>query len=377
MLFFLIFIIFLTNFSYSQEFLSFDKDVLLVRQNVNNIDVSNTDYRLVLKGLLNSCEKFLSYDNDVLILEQFSNSITVSDIKNTCDIANNIKNKNLNYLEFFFKNYFTPYLIVDYQNDSPEGIFTGYYLPKIKVKKTKDFIFRYPLYKRPNDLVDKELYYTRKEINKGILENKNLELFYTDDVVDLYFLQVQGSGFAVDVETHEIIKVGFNGKNNHDYTSIGKALYNKKLLGSEELNSVSIKKFLKNNIDIAESLMDLNKSYVFFKILEDDKIIGSHGVELVNNVSLAVDKRYIPLGFPMIINTNLTLQDKTKLPLNKIMITHDTGSAIKGVVRGDIFFGDEEDAEQIASYQHSTGVYYILIPLDIEEKLINSLNNGF
>jgi 3D (Asp-Asp-Asp) domain-containing protein len=119
---------------------------------------------------------------------------------------------------------------------------------------------------------------------------------------------------------------------------------------------------------------NIQEYYKIQEVLEDNKIIGSQGVELINNTSLAVDKKFLPLGFPIIVNTDLTLQDKTRLPFNKIMITHDTGSAIKGVVRGDIFFGDEHDAEEVASYQYSTGQYYILLPLDVEEKLLDNFD---
>ena len=139
-----------------------------------------------------------------------------------------------------------------------------------------------------------------------------------------------------------------------------------------ELDSIGIKNFLKSiNPSIAESLMNNNKSYIFFKIITDNKIVGSQGVELIANTSLAVDTNYIPLGFPILLNTELTYMENMKFPFNKIMVSHDTGSAIKGVIRGDIFFGNSEQAEVIASHQHSKGSYYILIPTDMEYKLFN------
>lgn len=355
--------------SFSSEILNINKDLQLINSLDNFPDFSDTDYDNTLNAFTKSCDKFLSLSEDTKIFEQLSTCVTVSDMIETCRVAFNVKNKNKKYIEFFFKNYFTPYLVVNNITGSQYGTFTGYYLPELNVKKTKDYVFRYPIYKKPDDLVKDIPYFTREEINKGALENKNLELFYTDNVVDLFFLQVQGSGFVKDVGTGELIKIGFDAKNNQEYTSIGKILLDKDLIKPDKLNSIDIKNFLKDNLDIAQNLMNLNKSYIFFKIIDDNKIVGSQGVELTNDVSLAVDVKYIPLGLPILINTSLTLKNGERKPLNKIMVSQDSGSAITGVVRGDIFFGDGELAEELASYQYSNGQYFILIPKDIENKL--------
>lgn len=355
-----------------RDILSINQKVLLVDQSGYFLESSDTNYYDLLDAFLGSCEKFFSMDERTKIFKQFSNSITASDMYNTCDVAFNLIGKNYKYIKFFFNNYFNPYLVVDNSKLSSIGDFTGYYLPTIKISKYKDNIFKYPLYKRPSDLKDGVPYYTRKEINNGVLEYRNLELFYTDDLVDLFFLQIQGSGFGEDVDTGEIIKIGFDGKNNRQYTSIGKFLHENNLLTKDELNSIDIKNFLKSiDPDIAKSLMNNNQSYVFFKAITDNRIVGSQGVELIANTSLAVDTNYIPLGFPILLNTELTYTKNIKFPFNKIMVTHDTGSAIKGIIRGDIFFGNSRYSEQIASHQHSKGHYYILIPTDMEYKLFN------
>ena len=364
-------VIFSLNCSFSNEILHVNDNVSLVKYPASLLDFDVIDYDNVLIAFTRSCDKFLSLEENANIFEQFSNNVFVSDVFDTYQVASNVKNKSKKYVEFFLKNYFTPYLIIDRSTGSEFGVFTGYYLPEINVRKVKDYRFKYPIYKRPNDLVKGVPYFTREEINNGVLKNKGLEIFYTDDIVDLFFLQIQGSGFVKDVDTGELIKLGFDGKNNQEYSSIGKILRGKGFLDSNNLNSVSIKNFLKNNLNVAEDLMNLNKSYVFFKIVGDDKIVGSQGVELTDYVSLAVDTRYIPLGLPLLLNTDLTFKNGKRGSLNKIMVSQDTGSAITGVIRGDIFFGSGELAEELASYQHARGQYFILIPKGIEGKLFD------
>ncbi len=371
----LLVIIFSTVCSFSYETIGVNENVLLIGYPINSLNFSDTDYKDAVIAFTKSCDKLLSFGEDANIFRQLSDDITVADIVDTCKVAFNVKDRSEKYIEFFFKNYFVPYLVVDKTSNSQFGVFTGYYLPELNVRKNKDYIFRYPIYRKPDDLVKDVPYFTREEINKGALNNRNLELFYTDNLVDLFFLQIQGSGFVKDIDSGELIKIGFDAKNNQEYSSIGRILLEKNLINSNRLNSIDIKNFLKDNIDAVQGLMNLNKSYIFFKIIDDNKIVGSQGVELTDNVSLAVDTRYIPLGLPILLNTDLTLKDGVKKPLNKIMVSQDTGSAINGVVRGDIFFGGGELAEELASYQYSNGQYFVLIPRGIEYKLVNSNND--
>ena len=135
------------------------------------------------------------------------------------------------------------------------------------------------------------------------------------------------------------------------------------------MSAQGIKQSLKEHFNILDKILENNKSYVFFKVEKSGSIVGSQGVSLDGLTSLAVDTNLIPLGFPLWLETNITLPDE-KIKFNKLMISQDTGSAIKGAVRGDIFFGIGKEAEEIASYQYAKGRYFILIPKNIAKKLV-------
>lgn len=129
-----------------------------------------------------------------------------------------------------------------------------------------------------------------------------------------------------------------------------------------------IKKELKKDLNLAKFIMNKNESYIFFKILDNNVVSGAFGTKLVPFRTIAVDTRYIPLGFPLWLETKHNQKNKTT-DFNKLVIANDTGSAIKGGVRGDIFFGSGTDGENNASYQYSNGVYFLLIPTRIAKKL--------
>jgi membrane-bound lytic murein transglycosylase A len=234
----------------------------------------------------------------------------------------------------------------------------------LRAKTKRDSIFKYPIYKRPDNLN-----YTRKQINNGILENKNLEIFYTDDPVDLFFAHIQGSFNVFLVDETKVVPLGFDGKNNHKFSSIWKFIISNNLLDIPDPNPIRLKQELKKrDHNFCLGIFNVNNSYVFFKVLEDRGITGAFGTKLIPTRTMAVDNSVIPFGFPIWLNTYQASEKGTK-EFNKMVIANDTGSAVKGSVRGDIFFGFGNFAEERASYQHSEGEYYLLIPERIIKKL--------
>ena len=231
------------------------------------------------------------------------------------------------------------------------GLLTGYYEPEIKVSFRRDKFFKFPILKY------NEKY---KNIPRNIIENSFLSedvLLWTNSKIELFFLQIQGSGIGI-LPNKKIIKIAYGGNNNTEYSSIGKLLKKNELSG-KEINLFTIKKFLYENPIKVEKILNTNKRYIFFQIKnkgpKKEGPVGSYGVNLVENISMAIDRVYYPLGIPMLIK----LVDKN---LSIPALALDTGSAIKGVNRVDLFTGSGEKAENIAGTLKEKVLLYTLVP---------------
>jgi membrane-bound lytic murein transglycosylase A len=262
----------------------------------------------------------------------------------------------------FFETYFEPYRVQNKRN--PRGLFTGYHEIELKGSRIKKAGYSCPLYRKPSDLTPGKPYYSRAEINQGALNGKKSELAWVDDSVDAFFLHIQGSGI-ITLPDGKKMRVGYDGKNNHPYVALGKCLIEKNYLKKEDVNAESIKEWLRMHPGQAELLMEENPSYVFFREVQGDGPIGAQGVVLTPWRSLAVDHRFIPYGIPVWmdveLNGNETYPHKV---FRQLVVAQDTGGAIRGPVRGDIFFGHGKEAEAYAGYQNRLGSYYLLLPKD-------------
>jgi membrane-bound lytic murein transglycosylase A len=255
-------------------------------------------------------------------------------------------------------------------------LYTGYYKPNIEASFTKTDEYKYPLYALPNDIIKVNLadfgiktggkiqgriqnnklipYYTRREIDKGRMSFD--VLLWTKSYLDNFFLQIQGSG-NVQFMNGDKAYIAYAGNNGHKYTSIGKVLLDNKWMKKEDISLFSLKKWLKNNPYKATNILQQNARYIFFS-LADEPSEGSLKMPLISERSLAVDPKYIPLGSMVFINTPLTARPNTYI--NKTLFAQDTGAAITGPDRADIFFGDTKEAEYRAAYQNSKGKLYLL-----------------
>ncbi len=283
----------------------------------------------------------------------------------------------------FFENWFRAYAVSD--RGQAEGLFTGYFEPLLRGSRQKSARFKYPLYKKPGDLVTVDLgkfkkdlagqqivgrisrnrlepYADRAEIDRGALGNKNLELVWVDDPVDSFFLHIQGSGQVVLPDGRNL-RVGYAGKNGHAYYAIGRELVNNGALTKENVSLQTIRAWLAANPGQADALMQKNRSYVFFRELKGDGPIGAQGVGLTPARSLAVDRRYIPLGAPIWLDTRNPLGPHQ--PIRRLVIAQDTGGAIKGVVRGDLFWGAGPRAREGAGKMKEPGRVYLLLPVSV------------
>jgi membrane-bound lytic murein transglycosylase A len=285
----------------------------------------------------------------------------------------------------FFEDRFSPYLVVD--GADPEGLFTGYYEPLLFGSRQFGGAYTVPIYRPPDDLVRVDLarfnpdlagyaiygrvqggqfvpYYSRADIETGALADRGLELLWVDDPIDKFFLQVQGSG-RVQLDDGSLTRIGYASQNGHPYHAIGRDLIEIGVLTRDEVSLPAIKAWLEAHPHDAPAIMARNRSYIFFEerteLGPDDGPLGAQGVPLTAGRSLAVDRRYIPLGVPVWLETTVPWPEGPG-PLRRLMVAQDTGGAIKGVVRGDVFFGSGARAEAIAGHMRSRGRYALLLP---------------
>ncbi|MDX1631392.1 MAG: MltA domain-containing protein [Thermoanaerobaculia bacterium] len=277
-----------------------------------------------------------------------------------------------------------------WNRDDATGLFTGYYEPLLHGSRTRGGRYQVPLHVRPPDLVTVDLgrfrqdlegrriagrlrgrslvpFPDRAAIRTGALAGRGLELVWVDDPVDAFFLQVQGSG-RVRLPDGREVRLGYAAQNGHPYHSIGRELIDRGELSREEVSLQSIRRWLRNHPEEAEKVMNTNASYVFFRRLEGPGPLGSLGVPVTPERSLAVDERFHPLGAPVWVDTVVPKPGETggEEPFRRLLVAQDTGGAIRGPVRGDIFWGHGGRAEQIAGRMKGEGRLWLLLPRTVE-----------
>ena len=286
----------------------------------------------------------------------------------------------------FFEQNFDPWLI---KRPEKGAMLTGYFEPEVKGSLQPTKHFNVPLYSKPDDLVlltrvanrgalSADLtaarvaptgggmipYFTRQEIDQGALNGKGLEIAYLSDPYEAFVMQIQGSGM-IRLPDGRGLRVGFAGKNGHPYTSVGKVLVERGMMESQSASMQSIMSWMKTNKERGRELMWQNKSYAFFRLLStaeaEEGPQGAMQLPLVAGRSLAVDPRYHELGSPIWVSAP-ALKDTQGKPVNRLLVAHDTGSAIRGPVRGDLFWGSGDAAGKIAGVTKHICDFYVLLP---------------
>ncbi len=284
-----------------------------------------------------------------------------------------------------------PWLVTD--RGTPEGLFTGYFEPLLAGARAPDPVNRHPLYRRPPDLVSVELgrfdpalegrriagrveqgrlvpYPSRAEIDAGALAGRGLELAWVADPVALFFLHVQGSG-RIELAEGGQMRVGYADQNGHPYRAIGRDLVERGALAPEAVSMQSITAWLRDHPEQAVALLHRNPSFVFFRELPAVAGApgppGSQGVPLSPGRSLAVDRRFLPLGVPLWLDTTAPLPAGER-HLRRLVVAQDTGGAIRGPVRGDLFWGAGPEAEYAAGHMKSRGRYWALLPQGLDPR---------
>lgn len=261
----------------------------------------------------------------------------------------------------YFEGQFRPYRVR--AADGKDGLFTGYYEPTLRGAKARGGRYTVPIYRRPADLDPKAgPYLDRAAIDAGALAGKKLELVWVDDAIDAFFLQIQGSG-RIELQGGEVMRVGYAGDNGRKYVPIGRILIERGVLKPDEVSLQTIREWMRANPKQAPALMRENPRYIFFRVLETDGPVGAGGVALSTGRSLAIDPAFIPLGAPIWLDT--TWPGPEAKPLRRLVVAQDTGSAIKGAVRGDVFWGPGPEAEWYAGQMRQPGGYFLFLPIGV------------
>ena len=288
----------------------------------------------------------------------------------------------------FFEDHFRP-IRINRLGDS-DGFLTGYYEPIIAGSRVPTGEFTAPLYRRPPNLVPagrRKLgdafpskgvfvgrrvgrrkivpYYDRGQIEDGALDGWRLEICYLHDQVDVLFAQIQGSA-RIRLEDGAILRVNYDSHNGWPYTPVGRVLVDQKILSRDQVSMQSIRDWMEANPDQAKDVRRQNKSYVFFRITDlatEDEAVGGQGVPLMPGRSIAIDRALHAYGTPFFIQAELPIANqKAGTKFDRLMIAQDTGSAIVGPARADIYFGAGDEAARIAGRIKNPGTFVMLVP---------------
>ena len=306
--------------------------------------------------------------------------------KEVCTRADELNKPDNEALRGFFEEAFTPYQVFN-PDGTDHGLITGYYEPKLAGSRVKTARFKYPLYAAPDDLLTIDLsevypqlkdlrlrgrldgrrivpYFNRAEIDEGRGALRGRELFWVENAVDLFFLQIQGSG-RIELADGRLVKVGYADQNGRPYISIGKKLIEMGELKAEQASMQGIKHWAEQHPAKLAALLEQNPSYVFFRELPEglSAPLGALGMPLTDQYSIAIDPRTIPLGSPVFLSTTFP---NTAEPLNRLMLAQDTGGAIRGAVRADFFWGFGDQAGAQAGRMKQRGQMWVLFPKGTE-----------
>jgi len=313
-----------------------------------------------------------------------------------CAAAAKLTDPDAEAIRAYFQQQFKVYQIQQ-PDGSVDGLITGYYEPLLKGSREQTAKYHYPVYSPPDDLLVIDLgnlypelknlrlrgrldgkkvvpYFSRDEIESGKAPVQGKEIAWVDDPVELFFLQIQGSG-RIQMEDGSMIRVGYADQNGYPYKSIGKWLVDRGELTLDKASMEGIKDWGRRNPDRLPELLAVNPSYVFFRVLPNQEggPLGALGVPLTPQRSVAVDPRAMPLGSPVWLATT---QPNSTERLNRLVLAQDTGGAIHGNVRADFFWGFGDEAGKQAGAMKQKGRMWLLLPTNYPLTLTSRPANG-
>lgn len=350
----------------------------------NHLPGWNTaDVKKSLIAFQTSCRAFIKQAPEQVVGTE-DIQLQAKDWHPACTAALELQPESDQIAKNFFQQWFSPVEI--YANQQLSGLFTGYYMPSIKGSYTRSTEYNVPIYEVPKDLVSIDLglfiphlknrkivgrlednkvvpYYTRAQINKGAIKNKARVLLWMKSPIDRLFLEIQGSGI-VELDDGTKIYIGYDGQNGAPYTAIAGVLIKQGVMTKDNASMQAIKRYLEEHPEQMDPVINQNKSFVFFRKLKLEGALGSQGVALTPGYSLAIDRQWIPMGAPLWLNTSRpdSKNPDVNKPMQRLMVAQDTGGAIKGKIRGDVFWGGGDKATMIAGHMKNPGHYWLLLP---------------
>lgn len=343
-----------------------------------------SDSRTSLSAFQTSCRAFLRQAPDKEVGSAHV-PLQAKDWWPSCRVALKLSNATEVEAKAFFEAWFQPAMLED--SKPLEGIFTGYYVPVHQGSLKKTAQYNVPIYGLPSNWVrfrlkdfdpalpDRKIvgrmeghtvvpFHTRAAINKGAISNVAPILVWLDSEVDRLFLEIQGSGFIKLADGSHMF-IGYAGENGAAYTSIASVLISRGVMTRDNASMQKIKAYFKEHPDQMQEVLDQNKSFVFFDKQKKSIAQGAQGVYLTPGYSMAVDRAWIPLGMPLWLNTTKPVADLASAesePFDRLFIAQDTGGAIRGPIRGDVFWGTGKKAGAIAGRMKNKGVYWLFLP---------------
>ena len=274
-----------------------------------------------------------------------------------------------------------------------EGFVTGYYEPIIDGSRTQTDVYTVPVYRRPSNLfvrgnkqsdhglpnkgeVFRKIgrrklvpYYDRAQIEDGAIAGRGLEICWLKNQTDLLFAQIQGSA-RIRLEDGSTIRINYDAHNGYPYTAVGRILIDRGIIPREQMSMQRIREWMDQNPDGAKELRRQNRSYIFFRevpLSDKDEAVGAQGVPLTPGRSIAVDKALHVYGTPFFIEGELPIEsEQSKTPFRRLMVAQDTGSAIVGPARADIYFGAGADAGRVSGRLRNNARFVILVPKSLD-----------
>ena len=308
-----------------------------------------------------------------------------------CEEARGLAATDSATLHRFFEARFEPYLLTN-PDGTTSGTVTGYYEPLLRGSRTRSATYSQPVLGVPPDLLTIDLsdvlpdlknmrlrgrlqgnrvipYYSRADIVGREKDYADRVLLWVDDAVELFFLQIQGSG-RVRLPDGSMIRIGYADQNGHPYHSVGRVLIDRGELRAEQASMQGIQAWARANPARLDEVLNANPSYVFFREVpvkgnENEGPQGALGVPLTAERSIAVDPRHVPLGAPVFLSTT---QPNSAAPMQRLMLAQDTGGAIRGVVRADFFWGFGAEAGAQAGRMKQQGQMWVLLPPGVAPK---------
>ncbi len=301
------------------------------------------DHRYALQAFRNTCKAKIQYSGRVIPNRKL--------LEDKCRILPR-ESISAGAARTWFENNFQPYKVYD-NSGKGEGTYTGYYSPVIPACRTKTAVCNEPLMNVPADGRN-----YKGVSKKTIVEDKIGRVLYWANIVDVQNIQIQGSGM-LKLEDGSMVKLNFAGVNDLPFKSIGDQLKNRGIKPDGGYSSEAVWSYLRKHESLAREIIYKNPRYVYFQVASSHNVIGKLGTPLSKIRSVAMDDSLYTLGLPVFINTNLSVDGRK---FQRLMIAQDTGGAIKGWIRADIFFGSGDEAYKYAHGQHSQGEMYILMP---------------